>query len=430
MKNLCAIVLALCPGSLLSAADWPQFLGPKRDGHSPETGLLKMWPKAGPALAWTFANAGEGYSSPAVVGDRVYLTGGRGEDEELFALDATNGKELWKLKIGPLFDFKGNQWGRGPRSAPAVAEGLVYALGGGGDLICADTKTKQEVWRVSMLKDLNGDVNDIGGGPKKTGWGFCWSPLLDGDKLICYPGGAAGALAALDRKTGKVIWRSTDLEEKASYSSPIVAEIGGVRQYIVLHNKGLAGVDAEKGKLLWTWEREPAYGDVVIPTPIYHDSHVYISAGYRPATCELIQIAEKKGTFSAKGVYKQAATKVMKNSVGGSVLVDGHVFGHSDKVGWVCQEFKTGKRVWADKQALGTGSLVYADGHLYCHGEEDGEVVLIEASPTPWNEKGRFMIPAKTKLKSVSGQNWTPPVIANGHLFIRDQEYLFCYTIK
>src|SRR5262245_51862277 len=138
MRTLHAALVLFGLASLASAADWPQWLGPDRNGHSKDTGLLKEWPKGGPKLAWTFKDAGVGYSSAAVVGDRIYLLGGRGKDEELFALDAANGRELWKLKIGPIFDFKGNQWGAGPRSTASVANGHVYALGGLGDLLCAD----------------------------------------------------------------------------------------------------------------------------------------------------------------------------------------------------------------------------------------------------------------------------------------------------
>jgi outer membrane protein assembly factor BamB len=432
MKALHIVLVLLGIAPVALAADWPQFQGPNRDGHSKDTGLLNVWPKAGPKLEWTFKDAGIGYSSPAVVGDRIYLLGGRGKDEYLFALNASTGKEKWKLRIGPVFDFKGNQWGAGPRSTACVADGLVYALSGFGDLVCAETKSGAEVWRMDTKKDLQAEVNpkQLEDNPK-LGWGFAWSPLVDGDKLICNPGGPAGSVAALDRKTGRVVWQSKDLKEQASYASPIVAEIGGVRQYIVLHYNGLSGVAAKDGELLWSWEKNPAYGDVVIPTPIYHEGHVWISAGFKPPSCDCIKITMQGGKFKATNVYKRNASRVMKNTVGGSVLVEDHVFGHSDSVGWVCQDFKTGQKVWAEKNVkMGAGSICYAEGHLYCHDEDEGKVALIEASPKGWNEKGRFELPQKAKLRAVSGRNWTPPVIANGCLYLRDQELLFCYKIK
>lgn len=431
MKTLHAALVLLGIAPVALAADWPQWLGADRNGHSKETGLLKQWPKGGPTLAWTFKDAGIGYSSPAIVGDHIYLLGGRDKDEYLFALDAADGKEKWKLKIGPIFDFNGNQWGGGPRSAASVANGHVYALGGLGELVCADARSGAEIWRMNTPKVLKAEVNPIQLSTNpKLGWGFSWSPLVDGNKLICYPGGPAGSVAAVDRKDGKVLWQSKALTEQASYSSPIVAEIGGVRQYIVLHYNGLAGVDARDGSLLWNWEKNPAYSDVVIPTPIHKDGHVYISAGYKPSACDLIKITESKGKFKAENVYKTGAKRVMKNTVAGSVLVGDHLYGHSANVGWTCQDFKTGEKVWSNRNVFGTGSVTYADGHLYCYGEDDGIVALVEVSTEKWKEKGRFTLPAKPRVKAVDARYWTPPVIANGHLFLRDQELLFCYKIK
>jgi hypothetical protein len=332
--------------------------------------------------------------------------------------------------VGPKFEPPPtDQWGGGPRAAPTVANGHVYALGGFGDLVCVSADKGMEVWRKHMDKDLKGEVNPIGGPKNKIGWGYSWSPLVDGDKLICYPGGPKGAIAALDLKKGDVIWRSKDFTEQASYSSPIVAEIDGVRQYIVAHNNGLTGVAAKNGATLWTWEKE--YRDVVIATPLYHDGHVYISAPWTGSTCNLLEVSSAGGKFNAQAAYKLRETRVMKNTVAGSVLVDGHVYGYSDKRGWVCQEWKTGQEVWSQRISKpGAGSLTYADGHLYLYGEDDGIVGLIEASPAGWKQKGSFALPAKSAVMAPSKRNWTPPVIANGHLFIRDQELLFCYKIK
>lgn len=431
MKALLTIASALLLGLGLThahAADWPQFQGPDRSNVSKETGLLKQWPAKGPALVWTFTDAGVGYSSPSIVGDRLYMTGAREDESFLYALDVANGKEVWKTKLGKRFTFKGNQWGDGPRAAPTVADGLIYALDGGGELLCAQASDGKEVWRKFLPVDLKAEVNKIGGGPDKLGWGFCAAPLVDGDLVILNAGGPEGTLAALNRKTGAVVWRSKDLTDQASYSSPVVAEVNGVRQYIVLLYRGVAGVAAKDGSLLWFYDKKPAYSDVLIPAPIYHDGHVYVSNGLGGAGCDLIKVTAAGGKFKATRVY---ANKNMKSNTGGIGLLDGHVYGYSDRRGWICQSWMGGEIKWGEKNALrGGGSLTVADGMLYCYGEDDGEVVLAEASPKGWAEKGRFTIPQHTRFKAPSGRDWTYPVVANGKLYLRDQELLFCYDVK
>jgi outer membrane protein assembly factor BamB len=422
-----ALVLGLF-ASTLFAADWPQWQGPTRDNISPEKGLLKQWPMKGPPLLWTFKDTGIGYSGPAVVGDHLYILGARDGTEYLLALDVTAGKELWKAKIGPSYTFPGNQWGDGPRATPSVAGGCVYALGGYGDLICVKADSGKEQWRVRMTKDLGGAIEAGEVGPPGIGCGYSWSPLVDGDQVICFPGGPKGAVAALDRNKGTVRWRSKGLTDQSSYSSPIAADVDGVRQYIVLFSNGLAGVDAKNGNVLWQYKvRRPYPAIAVIPTPLYHDGHVYVSVG-EGMGCDLVKLTKNSETFDPKKVY--SSNKTMKNELGGYVLVEGHVYGYSDKRGWVCQKFATAKEVWTQKGELGAGSVIYADGHLYCYEEDSGIVALVKASPKEeWKEKGRFEIPQHAK-KALSGRHWTHPVIANGRLYLRDQEFLFCYKIK
>ncbi len=412
-------------------ADWPQFQGPNRDSHSPETGLLKQWPEGGPKLNWTFKDCGLGYSSAAIVGDRLYISGARGEQELLICLDAAKGKELWTCAIGPKFNFDGNSWGPGPRATPTVGDGRVFALGGFGNLVCVDAASGKLLWSKEMMKDLGGEVNPIGGGPggkpgeAKTGWGYTWSPLLAGDQLICVPGGPQGAVAALDTKSGDVIWRSKELTAQAAYASPIAATIDGVPQYIVLHNGGLVGVSAKDGSLLWTFEKE--YPDVAIPTPIYHDGHLFASAC---ASAAMVKLTKSGDKFEVEPMYKGKATRTLKNQVGGSVLVDGHLYGYSEKMGWVCQEMLSGDQAWAARSPLKAGSVVAADGMLIVYDEDAAEVALVKANPEKFELVSKFALPAATAQKSPGGRNWTPPVINNGQLLIRDQELLFSFQIK
>jgi outer membrane protein assembly factor BamB len=425
---LSAIVPALCGG------DWPQFRGPNRDGVSRETGLRKDWPNGGPRLLWTCAECGVGYAGPAVVGDRLYLAGGRGDSEFVYALDLnTKGdqppKELWAAKIGPLFTWKGNNWNAGTNATPTVDGDLVYVLGGMGDLLCVEAASGKERWRVNLPRELHGEVNPIGGGledPTPLGWGYAWAPLVDGQQLICVPGGKDGLLAALDKQTGKVLWQSKEITDQASYSSPLAVEVGGIRQYIQVTNEGIVGVAAKDGKKLWSYRRDPAYGDVVIATPVFHDNYVFATVGFGQG-CDLIKLNPQGDSIQ---VEKVLSNKTVENRDGGVVLVDGHLYGYSDNHGWFCLEFKTGAPVWSERNKLGRGSVTYADGNLYCCAEKGGAVVLLDASPKGWNEKGRFKLPRESPQRKQLGGLWTHPVVANGRLYIRDQELLFCLDLK
>ena len=414
----------------LQADDWPQFQGPRRNNHSAETGLLATWPEAGPPLAWAFRKAGAGYSSPTVVNGRVYLTGGRNGRAELFCLDAQNGNELWALPLNnKSFDFEGNAWGAGPRAAPTVDGTAVYALAGDGQLVCATIGGTLQ-WQINMIGDLGGAIKNVDAGePQTLGWGYCWGPVVDGDHLICTPGSTdgEGLVVALDKTTGKVVWRSKDLDAEATYASPIIANIGGIKQYLVMTQFGIASVAADTGKLLWYYERSRPYSDVVVPTPVCRGNYVYASTG---DGCDLIEVSMNGSrAFTVAEVY---TSRNMKNSIGGFVFHAGYIFGTSERRGWVCQDFATGKIAWYQRanKSVGDGSLIFADGHLYLYGEKTAEVSLIEASSEAWLEKGRFVLPAKSQNPAPSGKNWTRPVIANGMLYIRDQELLFCYRVK
>jgi outer membrane protein assembly factor BamB len=424
-----SLTWCLALSALLSAADWPQYRGPQRNDISAETGLLTAWPSGGPPLLWTFADAGLGYAGPAIVGDRLYLLGGRGETEQLIALDlarATDGAvaEAWAANVGQTFDFQGNQWSAGPSATPTVDGDLIYALGGRGDLACVDVHGKER-WRKSLPNELDAEVNPIGGGPRKLGWGFTWSSFVDGDRLVCLPGGPRGTVAALHKQTGAVLWRSGELTDQAAYASPMLAEIAGVRQYVVLTNAGVAGVRAEDGQLLWRFVRSPRYGTEVVNSPIVRGDLVYVTVGAGHG-CDLLRIRREGDAFQVEVVY---ANKNLANHHGNVVLWGDHVYGFSQGRGWVCQAFETGDIVWAERQQLRSGAMTFADGKFYCYTEDDGTAALIAASPGGWQESGRFKIPRQTTQRKPRGGIWTPPVVAGGRLFLRDQDLLFCYDV-
>lgn len=430
MLRILSFVAALAfVGSVSPAADWPQWRGPERTGVSAEKGLLQSWPEGGPKLVWTFDNAGLGYSGPSIVGNRLYSAGSESDlDKEfVFCLNATNGKELWRTPIAKESDETKVliQWGGGPRGSPTVDGDVLYVIGVKGDLACVETATGKLRWQKNLVKDFAGKVMAM--------WGWCESPLVDDNVLICCPGGEDGTVVALDKKTGELLWRSKALTDDASYASVVVADIGGVKQYVVKTKDNTAGIAAADGRLLWK-EAVGVNSIGVIPTPIVRGDSVFSTCGYRDkgGTCGLVRIAGNGGGLKSSIAWKDAN---LFNHHGGVVLVGDHLYGHSDgdrkkdmKAGWVCVDFKTGAQAWhSDK--LDKGSVTAADGRLYCWGEKSDAVVLVDANPAGWTERGRFTLPKKSARKKPQGGYWTHPVIANGKLYLRDQDLLFCFDV-
>jgi len=397
-----------------AADDWPQWRGPRRDGVSGETGLAQEWGSNGPPVLWMARGLGAGFSSVAVVGNRIYTMGDAADFSYVHALDAAEkGKHVWSTPIGK----PGGAHDPGTRSTPTVDGDRVYALGQWGDLVCLEAKDGKEVWRKQLKQDLGGEM--------MSGWGYSESVLVDGENVLCTPGGRHGTLAALNKKTGETVWRSKGLEDRAAYSSAIAVEIGGVRQYIQLTDKSVLGVAAADGNLLWRADRRGS--TAVVPTPIYKDSHVFVTSGYGVG-CNLFRISSDGGKFNAFQVY---ANKDLDNHHGGVVLIGEHLYGHSDSKGWVCMEFKTGKVLW-NKRGVGKGSVTAADGRLICRSEGDrrgpgkpSAIALVQASPEGYNELSRFDQPERS-LKEA----WPHPVAAGGRLYIRDMDGLLCYDLR
>jgi outer membrane protein assembly factor BamB len=387
--------------------DWPQWRGPNRDGISTETGLLKTWPKGGPRLVWKAFGIGRGFSTVSVVGGRIYTEGDNGDASAVVALNAADGKVAWIARLGKAGDPGGFQ---GPRATPTVAGDLVFAANQWGELVCLEAATGKERWRKNYTKEFDGQMPN---------WGYTESPLVDGEKVVVTPGGRKGAVVALNRQTGAVIWLCRELTDPAGYSSLVMAEIGGVRQYVVLTPASVAGVAAANGTLLWRASRR---GDTaVIPTPVCRGDLVYVTSGYG-AGCNLFKITGAQWKFSAQQVY---ANKIMGNHHGGVICVGDCVYGYSDSKGWTCQDLRSGLARWQEKEKLGKGSLVYADGYFYLREEDTGTVALIEASPVGYRERGRFEQPNRS-----GDEAWAHPVIAGGRLYLRDQDLLLCYDAK
>lgn len=398
----------LCTSLPALAGDWPQWRGPNRDDISTETGLLKSWPSAGPKKLWTFDDAGLGYSGYSIVGNTLYTMGARDAVEYVIAVDTETGKEKWSAEAGALYT---NGWGDGPRCTPTVDGGHVYAIAGRGNLVCLTTNGKK-VWETSLTDNHGGKLQN---------WGYTESPLIEGDLVVVTPGGNQGTLAAFDKKTGKKKWQSKDWTDNAQYSSIIGVTHNGGRQLIQLTMQTLAAVDPTNGKVLWRTDFPGK--TAVIPTPIFQDGQVFVAAGYGVG-CKSVKIGPGN---NVETLYENTD---LVNHHGGVILLNGHLYGHSDKGGWTCMDFKTGNVVWTEKRALDKGAIHCADGMFYLLEEKSGACVLIEGTPKGWNEKGRFTLQPQTTQRNPKGKIWVHPVVAHGKLYLRDQELLHCYDVR
>lgn len=406
-----ALVLLLCPITLAHADDWPQWRGPNRDGVSRETGLLKEWPKEGLKLLWKAKDLGEGYSTPSVSAGRVYLMGTQGGKEHVLALDDKNGNLIWSKPAGTVGVNKGPQY-PGPRSTPTVDGDVLYALASGGELVCMATSDGAVRWTKSLSGDLNGS-------PGK--WAYSESPLVDGGLVLCTPGGKEATVAALRKTDGTVVWK-TPIKggDPAAYASPIVAEAGGVKQYVHFLQGGIIGVEARTGKFLWRYS-ETANKTANIPTPIFSDGFLFSATGYGTGGgMAKIEAGKADGEVVAVPIYK---VKELVNQIGGFVRVGDHVYGTGSGGTLYCINFAKGNIVWKER-SVGQGAVCAAEGHLYVRGEK-GDVALVEATPEAYREKGRFSQPERSKRPA-----WPYPVVANGKLYLRDQGVMFCYDIS
>lgn len=428
------LVLVLLSTSAFAQAsfDWPQWQGPDRNAISKERGLLPTWPEKGPPLVWKAKGIGSGMGGVAISKGRLYTSGDVGDTSWVFALKEATGELIWKAKLGRSGEVGFSVTPSGPRGTPTVDGDRLYLMNQYGELVCFTTEGK-EVWRTDFVKDHGAAVPT---------WGYAESVLVDGDKLICSPGAPNAALMALNKMTGKVIWRSEVPTRKtpssgpggrgrggadrgpeagASYASIIAIDFEGQRQYVQFTAKTLAGFSAADGKVLWQYD--PVAAHITCSTPIYHDGLVFGSSAYDGGGGAVKLSKEADGKIKATEVY---FTNHMRNHHGGMIVVDGALYGAAggNEGGFlVCLDFKTGEVLWRERQAP-KGSLAMADGRLYLRAES-GTMILIEPNREKYIERGRFEQPERTRE-----QAWPHPVIANGKLYIRDQDLLLCYDVK
>jgi outer membrane protein assembly factor BamB len=400
LKNRQAFWLILMFATLASAGDWPQFRGPTRDGISTETGLLKRWPTAGPGEHWSYDQLGHGYASVAVVDGIVYTTGMEGDDGYLYALNP-DGTLKYKVDYGP--EWKGSY--TSARSTPTVDGECLYIMSGQGRITCHRKADGKQLWYRDTLDEFKG---------KNIRWGIAESVLIDGESLICTPGGQDATVVALNKQTGETIWTSKGLSEKSAYCSPCVIERGAKRILLTMVEKSIVGIDISNGRLLWREPHKVSY-DINAGTPGYRDGRMFVSNGYKHGTRMFTLSAD--GTAIRKGWHQ----KSLDIHHGGMVLVGDELHGASGSR-WQCLDQRSGEVKYADK-LVGKGSVVYADGMLYCYGEK-GTLGLVKLAAD-----GYDMV-SSMKITRGEKEHWAHPAIADGRLYIRHGTVLMCFDIK
>jgi outer membrane protein assembly factor BamB len=403
---LCVLATMLL-GEGLRGDDWPAFRGANRDGICREEGLLKEWPKDGPRLLWKTAGLGIGNSTPSVVGNVLYVMGEKDDKEWVFALDVSKrGKPIWESPLGPVRN-DGNGF-PGPRATPTIDGNRLYTMGIAGDVVCMNVKTGKILWHRDLVKDYGGRI------PK---WGYAESVLVDGPWVVCTPGGAKNTIVALNKNNGRLVWGSP-VGERAEYASVIKVMVGRQKQYVNLMKTGVIAVAANDGRFLWRYDA-PASTTANCSTCVTSGNTVFASCAYGKGG-GLVRIEPFGKGFKAKQVY---FTKEMQNHHGGMVLVDGFLYGCSDPSVLKCLDYETGKVKWYDRSS-GKCSVLWADGMLYCRSEH-GPISLVEATPKGFKLKGRFGQPDRSDKNS-----WPYLVVANGVMYVRDQDVLLAYDVR
>ena len=385
-----------------SAQETAQWRGPDRDGTYNETGLMKKWPEAGPALLWHFEGLGEGHASASVTADRVYTAGIIDGIGYIYCFDL-DGKLVWKVPYG-------EEWTEsfpGVRSTPLVHNGKIYQLSGFGKLLCRRADNGEFVWSVDVLKDYNGP---------NIKWGITENLLIDGNKLFCTVGGPQANIVALDPDTGKLIWKCTGKGEASAYGSPALIKLGNKHILVAQTASSILGIDAEKGNLLWSHDQPNKYS-VHANTPLYHDGFIYCVSGYGKGGVML------KLSDDGASIQEMWRNTNIDNRMGGFVVVNDKIYGSDDSgKAWYCLDWKTGTNMFAEK-ITGRGNIIYADGMLYLYGD-NGEIVLAEPLANSFKKISAFNVPFG------ADQHWAHLVIGHGRLFVRHGTSLMVYDLR
>lgn len=404
---------------VLSAADWPQFRGPSRDGISPETGLLKTWPEGGPAHLWSVDGIGGGFSSASVTGNRIYVTGRKDTLDWLSALEL-DGTLLWQIPYGRSC----RRTFPDSRCTPTVDEDRVYVISGGGEVVCVDAKTGRIQWSVPAHEKFHGRYWD---------WEIAESPLIVDDKIIYTPGGHQTTMVALDKRSGETVWQTKSLHDSVAYVSPRLIRHHRKDIIISVTCNYLFGVDARYGRILWHHDYAGLHNETSIAfwdggpftntnTPLYRDGRIYITSGYDHvgAMFDLLQDGSE--------VRLKWIDETLDVHHGGVILKDGYIYGanwiNNSRGNWCCIEWETGRTMYEHEWNKTKGSIIAADDMLYCYDEMRGNIALVRATPEKFDIVGTFQV------KEGRGPHWAHPAIANGRLYVRHGDVLQSYDIK
>jgi len=387
---------------------WPFFHGPDRSNKSTETGLLKAWPDDGPELVWSVAGLGKGYSSVAVADGFLYTAGLKDQQTYVYAFDL-KGKLIWEKPNGPSWETE-KPWARtynGARCTPGYSEGLIYHLGELGRLTAFDSGSGDEIWSMELRELFDAEIPE---------YAYSESVFIEGDRLYCCPAGKKAYLICLDKHTGKLIWKNSDIRGTVGFGSLISFDHGGYHQIAGLSSNTIFGVDAETGKLLWDVDFENNRSNNVAD-PIFHQGRIFASSGYGKGSI-LIKLTEPGDGITPETIWQ---TELLDNHHGGVILHEGYLYGAGHNArGWFCLDFQTGKEMW---KTGGKGSLTYADQMLYCL-DERGIMTLMKAQPDTHETVSSFEVP-----EGGEGMYWAHPVVCAGRLYIRHEDRLFVYAI-
>ncbi|MBQ4541112.1 MAG: PQQ-binding-like beta-propeller repeat protein [Alistipes sp.] len=409
-----AVVMTMVASAQVTPYGWR---GPARNGVYPETGLLKQWPASGPEKLWETMDAGKGYSSPVVVGDKIYLTG-MNEDQsmETFSAYTLEGKKLYTVEYSKPWD----QTYPETRTTPAIVDGKAYVISGSGEIVCISTADGKIVWKVN-----GGEVYS-----RKTGnWGTSECPLVFDNKVIFTPAGDKTTMVALDAQTGKEVWKTKSWGDVGAYVSPMLIEYKGKRQIIGSTAVHIFGVNPSTGEIEWdftewgTERNSTGWASIAPNTPLFKDGKIFFGHGY-DIYSYMLQLADDMK--SVKLLWKN---ETLDTHHGGYVEIDGVIYGsnhHNNGQGtWIAVDWNTGKTLydhnWENK---GKGSIIAADGMLYCYNERTGAVALVK----PLRDK--FEIVSQFRVTKGDGPHWAHPVIVNGVMYLRHGSAFMAYKVK